>query len=30
VTGLTLDMAHLFKPIDKQIDSPVAGVRTNV
>jgi hypothetical protein len=29
VTDLTLDMAHFFKPIDKQIDSPVAGIRTN-
>ncbi|TVY49455.1 Respiration factor [Lachnellula occidentalis] len=25
---LTLDMAQLFKPINKQIDSPVAGVHT--
>lgn len=30
VTDLTLDMAQLFRPINKQIDSPVAGVRTNI
>jgi hypothetical protein len=30
VTDLTLDMAQLFKPINKQIDSPVAGVHTNI
>jgi hypothetical protein len=29
VTNLTLDMAKLFKPINKQIDSPVAGVHTH-
>jgi hypothetical protein len=29
VTDLTLDMAQLFKPINKQVDSPVAGVHTN-
>lgn len=28
-TDLTLDMAQLFKPINQQIDSPVAGLRTN-
>lgn len=30
VTNLTLDMAKLFKPINKQIDSPVAGVHTHI
>lgn len=30
VSDLTLDMAQLFKPINKQIDSPVAGVHTNI
>jgi hypothetical protein len=30
VTDLTLDMAQLFKPINKQIDSPVPGVHTNI
>lgn len=29
VTDLTLDMAQLFKPINNQVDSPVAGVHTN-
>ncbi|KAH8659121.1 fungal-specific transcription factor domain-containing protein [Tricladium varicosporioides] len=28
VRDLTLDMAQLFKPINKQIDSPVVGVNT--
>jgi hypothetical protein len=30
VTNLTLDMAQLFKPINKQLDSSVAGVHTNI
>jgi hypothetical protein len=30
VTDLTLDMAQLFRPINKQIDSPVPGVHTNI
>lgn len=30
VSDLTLDMAQLFKPINKQIDSPVSGVHTNL
>jgi len=30
VSDLTLDMAQLFKPINKMIDSPVAGVHTNI
>ncbi len=30
VTDLTLDMAQLFKPINKQINSPVPGVHTNI
>ncbi len=30
VTDLTLDMAQLFRPINKQIDSPVQGVHTNI
>ncbi|RDW92100.1 hypothetical protein BP5796_01494 [Coleophoma crateriformis] len=30
VTDLTLDMAQLFKPINKQIDSPVAGLHTAI
>jgi hypothetical protein len=30
VSNLTLDMAQLFKPIDKQTDSPVQGVHTNL
>ncbi|KAF4609838.1 hypothetical protein G7Y89_g15785 [Cudoniella acicularis] len=29
VRDLTLDMAQLFKPINKQIDSPVVGVNTS-
>ena len=29
-TDLTLDMAQLYKPINKQIDSHVAGVHTNI
>jgi len=29
VTDLTLDMAQLFKPINKQHDSPVLGIHTN-
>jgi hypothetical protein len=30
VKDLTLDMAQLFKPINKQIDSPIPGVHTNI
>jgi hypothetical protein len=30
VTDLTLDMAQFFRPINKQIDSPVPGVHTNI
>jgi len=30
VADLTLDMAQLFAPINEQIDSPVAGVHTNI
>jgi len=30
VTDLTLDMAQLFKPLNKKVDSPVAGVHTNL
>jgi hypothetical protein len=30
VTDLTLDMAQLFKPMNKQIDSPIPGVHTNI
>jgi len=30
VSDLTLDMAQLFKPINKMIDSPVAGVHTSI
>lgn len=30
VSDLTLDMAQFFKPINRQIDSPVAGVHTNI
>lgn len=30
VSNLTLDMAKLFKPINKQLDSPVPGVHTNI
>lgn len=30
VMDLTLDMAQLFKPINKQIDSPVAGLHTTM
>ena len=30
VTNLVLDMAQLFKPINKQHDSPVVGVHTNI
>lgn len=30
VTDLTLDMAQFFKPINKQLDSPVTGVHTNI
>ncbi|TAQ91232.1 hypothetical protein B7494_g416 [Chlorociboria aeruginascens] len=30
VTDLTLDMAQLFKPINKPMESPVAGVQTNL
>jgi hypothetical protein len=30
VTDLTLDMAQLFRPINKQIDSPVQGVHTSI
>jgi hypothetical protein len=29
-TDLTLDMAQLFRPINKQIDSPVPGVHTSI
>lgn len=29
LTDLTLDMKMLFKPINKQLDSPVPGVQTN-
>lgn len=30
MNDLTLDMAQLFKPINKQIDSPVPGLLTNI
>jgi hypothetical protein len=30
VTNLTLDMAQLFKPLNRQHDSPVVGVHTNI
>lgn len=30
VTDLTLDMSQLFKAINKQLDSPVPGVHTNI
>jgi len=30
VTDLTLDMAQLFKPINKQVDSPIVGIHTNI
>lgn len=30
VSDLTLDMAQLFKPINKQLDSPIPGVQTNI
>lgn len=30
VSDLTLDMAQFFKPINRQIDSPIAGVHTNI
>jgi Fungal specific transcription factor domain len=30
VKDLTLDMAQLFKPINKQIDSPIPGVHTDI
>jgi len=30
VTDLTLDMAQLFRPMNKQIDSPVPGVQTTL
>ncbi len=30
VTDMTLDMAQLFRPFDKQIDSPVPRVHTNM
>jgi hypothetical protein len=30
VSDLTLDMAQLFKPINKQIDSPVQGVHMSI
>jgi hypothetical protein len=30
LTDLTLDMTQLFKPINKQLDSPVAGVHMNI
>lgn len=30
VNDLTLDMSLLFKPINKQLDSPVPGVHTNI
>jgi hypothetical protein len=30
VTDLTLNMSQLFKPINKQVDSNIAGVHTNI
>lgn len=30
VSDLTLDMAHLFKPIDKELNSPIPGIHTNI
>lgn len=30
VTDLTLDMSQFFKPINRQIDSPIAGIHTNI
>jgi Fungal specific transcription factor domain len=30
VSDLTLDMAHLFKPINKELNSPIPGIHTNI
>ena len=30
VSDLTLDMAHLFKPINKDLNSPIPGIHTNI
>ncbi len=30
VTDLTLDMSRFFKPINRQTDSPIAGIHTNI